>query len=51
MKLDLYAVLIAAGLVALRMLFVNPAWLLLPKNWQRWLFGKTNPPTYPLGRH
>lgn len=51
MKTTLCAVLIVIGLVALRMLFVNPAWLFLPKGWQRWLFGKTQAPTYPLGRH
>jgi len=44
----LYTVLIVVGLVAFRMLFVNPAWFFLPKRWQRWLFGKSNP-TYPQG--
>jgi hypothetical protein len=38
MKPTLYTGLIVVGLVALRMLFVNPTWLFLPKSWQRWLF-------------
>ncbi len=43
--------LIVIGLVAFRMLFVNPSWFFLPKSWQRWVFGKSYPPTYPFGKH
>jgi hypothetical protein len=39
----LYTALIVIGLTALRMLFVNPAWLPLPKSWQRWLFSGRTP--------
>ena len=35
MKATLCTALIVVGLVALRMLFVNPAWLFFPKSWQR----------------
>jgi hypothetical protein len=34
-----YTILLVIGLVAMRMLFVNPAWFFFPKSWQRWLFG------------
>jgi hypothetical protein len=43
-----YVAFIVTGFVALRLLFLNPAWLFLPKGWQHWLFGKSNLPTYPF---
>jgi hypothetical protein len=44
----LYVVIIIAGLLVLRMASLWPAWPLLPKSWQRWLFDGTHPPTYPF---
>jgi len=44
MKPTLYAALVVIGAVAFRMLFRNPAWFLLPKSWQRWLFGRSYSP-------
>jgi hypothetical protein len=32
--------LIVIGAVSFRMLFINPAWALLPESWQRWLYGR-----------
>jgi hypothetical protein len=37
-------VLLVLSIVALRMLYMNPAWLILPKSWQRWLFGRSYSP-------
>lgn len=44
MNTTLCTVLIVAVLIALRMLFINPAWTLLPKRWQIWLHGKSYSP-------
>jgi len=41
-----YTILVVIGLVALRMLFVNPAWFLLPKSWQHWLFADSGRARY-----
>jgi hypothetical protein len=40
MEAILCTALIVIGLVAARMLFMNPAWLLLPKSWQRRVLGR-----------
>ena len=37
-------VLFVIGIVALRMLYMNPAWLMLPKSLQRWLFDASSSP-------
>ena len=37
-------VLLVVSIIALRMLYTNPAWLILPKSWQRWLFGRSYSP-------
>lgn len=44
MKAILCTAGIIVGLIALRMLFMNPVWLLLPKRWQRWLFSRSYSP-------
>jgi hypothetical protein len=41
-------VLLVVSIVALRMLYTNPAWLILPKSWQRWLFDKSYSPLLKL---
>ena len=42
MKATLYTAFIIVGIIALRMLFVNPVWFLFPKSWRRWLFGSSS---------
>lgn len=44
MNSTLCTALIVIALVALRMLFMNTAWLIFPKSWQLWLFGKSYSP-------
>jgi hypothetical protein len=39
----LFMGLAIVGLVAFRMLFANPAWFLLPKKWQHWLYDGPTP--------
>ena len=36
--------LIVIGIVTVRMLYMNPAWLVLPKSTQRWLFDGSSSP-------
>ena len=44
MNATLCTALVVVCLVAFRMLFINPAWALLPKSWQIWLHGKSYSP-------
>ncbi len=44
MEATIVTVLLVIGIIALRMLYMNPAWLVLPKSWQRWLFGNSYSP-------
>jgi len=37
-------VLIVVGVIAFRMAFPGPAWYILPKSWQRWMFGRSYSP-------
>jgi len=42
----LHVALVVVGLVAFRMLFINPAWALFPKRWQLWLMGRSYSPFF-----